>query len=97
MPKDGEPLTYCFDVTSGYEDGLHEVSVKQGLMETRRHPGMYFQVRLDGAATARVLRYPEGDIMWAEIVALAYQQFERKKARSVLAEALVMARGLLRE
>lgn len=97
VPKDGEPHTYCFDVTSGYEDGLHEVSLKQGLMETRRHPGMYFQVRLDGAATARVLRDPEADFMWAEVVALAHQSFERQKARSVLANALVTTRALLRE
>lgn len=97
IPNHGEPQTYCFDVTNGYEDGFHEVSVKQGLMETRRHPVRYFQVKLDEAATARVLRYPEGEAMWAEVVALACQNFERKKARSVLADALVTTRALLRE
>lgn len=96
-PNDGEPQTYYFDVTSGYEDGLNDVSIKQGLMETRRHPGMYFQVRLDGAATARVLRDPEGEAMWAEVFTLAHQHFERKKARFILADALVMTRTLLRK
>ncbi|MBK1720467.1 hypothetical protein [Thiocystis violacea] len=97
IPNHGEPRIYCFDMTNGHEDGLHTVSVKQGLMETRRRPGAYFQVKIDQAATARVLRYPEADVMWAEVVALAHQHFERKKARFVLADALVTARALLRE
>ena len=84
-------------MTSGYEDGLHEVTIKQGLMETRWHPGMYFQFRFDRAATARVLRHPEGDVIWAEVVVLAYQHFERTKAHFVLLEALVIARRLRHE
>ncbi|MCK7578795.1 MAG: hypothetical protein MZV65_25740 [Chromatiales bacterium] len=35
--------------------------------------------------------------MWAKVVALAYQHFERTKAQSVLAEALTMAREMLHD
>jgi hypothetical protein len=93
----GESQTYCFDVTNGYEDGLHTVSVKQGLMETIRNPSSYFQVKLGMAATARLMRYPEAEVMWAEVVALAHQYFEHHKARAVLAEALMRERAFLRE
>lgn len=93
----GEPQTYCFDVTNGYEDGLHTVDIKQGLMETIRNPSSYFQVKLGMAATARVMRYPVAKVMWAEVVALAHQYFKPKKARAVLAEALVQERAFLRE
>ena len=93
----GASQTYCFDMTNGYEDGLHTVDVKQGLMETIRNPSSYFRVKLDMAATARLMRYPEAEVMWAEVVALAHQYFERKKARAVLAEALVRERAFLRE
>ncbi|BCU05546.1 hypothetical protein [Allochromatium tepidum] len=65
--------------------------------ETIRNPSSYFRVKLDMAATARLMRYPEAEVMWAEVVVLAHQYFERKKARAVLAEALVRERAFLRE
>lgn len=97
VSEHGEPQTYCFDVTNGYEDSLHTVDIKQGLMETIRNPSSYFQVKLGMAATARLMRYPEAEVMWAEVVALAHQYFKPKKARAVLAEALVQERAFLRE
>ncbi|NEX23547.1 hypothetical protein G3480_25255 [Thiorhodococcus mannitoliphagus] len=97
IPRQGEPQTYYFDVTKGYEDGLHEVSMKQGLMRTRRNPGAYLRVMIDTAATARVFREPEAAALWAEAVALVNEQFERRQARRVLADALLTTRRLMRE
>lgn len=93
----GEQRIYHFDITDFYGKGDLPPAADEPepmTMTMKRHPALDAQVKIDQAAIARVLRYPEADALWAEAVRLGGEHFGRQKTRALLAEALVAARVL---